>query len=468
MSIHARREVLKYAGLAAAGGVLAASTATAAENGSDGPSAWTSLRGNAGNTGYVSGESGPDESATVTWEYDHGGPVAVVDGNVFLTVDGAIHALDAEDGELVGETDDVGAAGAPAVVDDTVYVGGDRLTAIDLGDGEVDWDVDLEPEDAVPSPIVVDDTVFVVADGTLYALEADGGDEAWRFEPDGEGLIERTVAAAGGAVFTTDGETLYAHEIDDGSERWTNGHGEYREQTVVATDRAVSVQAGGDDRVAVYETETGDLSWARDGAVVGLATSDHVYTLAEDDIVGYYRDSGDEFWQPSIEGATFGRPVGVGPTLYVGISDSSEGTGVAAFDVVTDELEWVVETETGPEDLAFADGTIYASDDGLVAIRSAGDEGGTGDEDEETGEDDETDEEEPADEDDEGGDDADESDDVLSDDEQDEQDEQDGQDGQDGQDDGMPGFTTGASVAGGALTLEWLRRKAGVADEAEE
>ncbi|TYL39799.1 hypothetical protein CV102_05815 [Natronococcus pandeyae] len=488
MSAHERREVLKYAGLAvAAGGVLSTSTVTADEDGTDGLRGWSSLRGNAGNTGYVSGESGPDGSAAVAWEYDHGGPVAVVDGIVFLAVDGSIHALDADDGELLGETDDVGAAGAPVVVDDTIYVGGDQLTAIDLGSGEVDWAIDLEPEDAVPSPTVVDGTVFVVADGTLYAFEGDDGDEAWQFEPDDEALIEQPVAAAGGAVFTTNGETLYATEIDDGSERWTNDHGEYRKQTIVATDRAVSLQAGGEDLVAVYETETGDLNWAKDGSVVGLATSDHVYTLAEDDIVGYYRDSGDEFWQPSIDDATFGQPVGAGPTLYVGIDGSSDGTGLAAFDVVDDELEWVVETETRPEDLAFADETIYASDDGLVAIRSAEDEGGADDEDEEPGEDGETGDEEPADQDEETGDeeepadqddgeepgdeddeeddDTDDENDVLSDDGQDDQDDHDDQDGQD--DDGMPGFTTGAGVAGGAVALEWLRRKGIVANDEE-
>ncbi|WP_306060191.1 PQQ-binding-like beta-propeller repeat protein [Natronococcus wangiae] len=468
--------MLKYAGLAVAvGGVLSTNTVTA--DGSDGSSAtgWSSLRGNAGSTGYVSGESGPDESAAVAWTYDHGGPVAVVDGYVFLTVDGAIQALDADDGELLGETDDFGAAGAPTVADDTIYVGGDRLTAIDLGSGEVDWEADLEPEDAVPSPTVVDETVFVVAGGTLHALEADDGDEAWRVEPDDGTLIEQPVAVAGRAAFTTDGGTLYATEIDDGSERWTNDHGEYRRQIAAATDRAVSIQAGGDDRVAVYDTQTGDLNWVREGSVTGLATSDHVYALSEDDIVGYYRESGDEFWRPPIDSATFGRPVGVGPTIYVGISDSSEGTGVAAFDVVTDEMEWVVETETRPENLAFADETIYASDDGLVAIRSGEGEDGTdntdgADDGEGTSEDDEGEpanesDEESADEGDESGNDTDDGENgVFGDDEQNGGEQND--DEQD--DDGMPGFTTGAGVAGGSLALEWLRRKAGVADEAAE
>ncbi|MFP8957774.1 PQQ-binding-like beta-propeller repeat protein [Natrialbaceae archaeon A-CW3] len=469
--------MLRYTGLTVAiGGMLSTRPATA-DGSSDGASAtgWSSVRGNAGNTAYVPDERGPDASAAVAWEYDHGGPVAVVGGSVFLTVDGAIHALDADSGELLGETDDIGAAGAPAVVDGTLYVGGDQLTAIDIGEDGVDWELDLDPDDVVPSPTVVEGTVFVVADGTLYAIEADDGDEAWSFEPDDGSMIEQPVAAGGGAVFTTDGETLYATEIDDGSERWTSDHGEYREQIVVATDSAVSTQAGGDDLVAVYETATGELNWGKSGSAVGLATSEHVYTSAEDGIVGYHHETGEEHWQSTIEDATFGLPIGAGASVYVGIGDSSDGTGVAAFDVVEDELEWVVQTESQPTDLAFADGTVYASDDGLLAIRSEGGENGTddtgedGDEandsddgDEEGSGDDQDDEDAETDGDGEGDD----EDVVFGDDQDDEVDDQD--DGSDEHDDGMPGFTTGTGVVGGALTLEWLRRRAGGADDAAE
>ncbi|MFP9192386.1 PQQ-binding-like beta-propeller repeat protein [Natronosalvus vescus] len=476
-----RRHVLKYTGLTVAvGGILSTRPATA-DSGSNGASAvgWSSIRGNAGNTAYVPDESGPDASAAVAWEYDHGGPVAVVDGIVFLTVDGAIHALDADSGELLGETNDIGAGGTPAVVDGTLYVGGDRLTAIDIGNDEVGWEIDLEPDDAVPSPTVVEGTVFVVADGTLYAIEADDGDEAWTFEPDDGSLIEQPVAAGDGAVFTTDGETLYATEIDDGSERWTNDHGEYRAQLIVATNRAVSTQAGGDDLVAVYETDTGELNWGKSGSAVGLATSEHVYMAAEDGIVGYHHETGEEHWRSTIEDATFGMPVGAGPTVYVGIDDSSEGTGVAAFDVVEDDLEWVVETESRPTDLAFADGTVFASDDGLLAIRSGGGENGVDDPDEDDGEANESDDGDDAEsvDDENGADDDDETDDGET-----ETDEGDGEsdedddvvfgteldDGTDEQDDGMPGFTTGAGVVSGALTLEWLRRRADGLDDPVE
>jgi outer membrane protein assembly factor BamB len=505
MGTHGRRKVLKYAGLAvAAGGVVPASAAAAADDdGSSGPSAnargWESFRGNSGNAGYAPDEDGPDERAAIDWEYDDGtGPIAVVDDVIYLAMDGAIHAIDGDDGDLLGETDDVGAAGCPAVVDDTLYVGGEGVTALDVEGGEVDWRVEFE-SDEVPSPTVVDGTVFVVVDGTLYALETDDGSEVWQFDPDGRSLIGQTVTVADGAVFTTDGQTLYAHEIDDGSERWANSDGQFRRQVIVATDDIVSIQAGGVDEVAVYGTESGDLRWLGDGYVSGLATDDYVYTLVQGDIVGYDRETGDEVQRPALDSATYSAPVTDGDTVYVGVDNSSEGAGVGAFDIDSGELEWLVETDTHPQHLAITDGTLYADVGGLVAIRSEGTSGNDESEDadddsdepfdgdevnesedaDETADDNETTVEYDESEEDEASDAGDElqEDDVAADDDESENEDEDEADHLGGTDDSgeddegeteeMPGFTAGAGIAGGALALEWLRRQGGVADGEE-
>ncbi|MFU8869295.1 MAG: PQQ-binding-like beta-propeller repeat protein [Natronococcus sp.] len=459
--------MLRRAGFAAVGITLAASTA-----GADGePTAgrgvgsttrssvqgWASRRGNPGNTGYAPGASGPDDPAVIEWRHDDAnGPVAVVDGVVYQTVDGAVYAFDADNGARNGESPDVGAGGAPTVADGRIYVGGERLAVLDDDLEEIEWTVGFEGD--VPEPIVADGSVFVVVDGTLYAIDADGGDERWRFESDDGKLQDQPVTVADGAVFATDGRTLYALETDDGTERWANDDGGYRRQVVVATDDAVSVQAGGLDEIAVYETGSGDLRWVGEGYASALATDDRVYALTGADIVGYDRESGDERWRPGLESATYGPPIADGEKLYVGIESSNNGTGIVAFDLEDGTLEWSIETDAQPTDLAIADNTLFAVADGLLAIRaeSAFDDVDAN----ETDGDNVTQPENGNDtfeaQDPDVGDDSDDN--ETDDDETEAADEVLGDD--DGGDEGMPGFTTGAGIAGGAVALEWLRRNA--------
>ncbi|WP_394740711.1 PQQ-binding-like beta-propeller repeat protein [Natronococcus roseus] len=476
MTGYGRRQVLKRTGVVAIGGTLAANAAVADDRAiTDSASAgsavqsdtqgWTSRRGNPGNTGYAPEASGPDDPAVVEWRRDATGPVAVVDGVVYQTDDGAVHAYDADDGDRIEASSDVGADGAPTVADGRIYVGGDRLAALDADLEGIEWTIGFE--DDVPEPIVAEESVFVVVDGILYAIDAAEGTERWRSDGDGRKLHGQAVAVADGAVFVTDGRTLYALEADDGSRRWANHDGGFRKQVVVATDDTVSVQAGGLDEVVVYETGSGDLRWTGEGYASALATGDRIYALTETDIVGYDRESGDEQWRPGLEAATYGPPIADGEKLYVGIESSNQGPGIVAFDLEEGTVEWSIETDAQPGDLAIADNTLYAVAGELLAIRAesafddvdANETDGDNVTQPENGNDtfeaeDPEDVGEDADDSDNGDDnetddgDTESADEVLGDD--------------DGEDEGIPGFTTGAGLLGGAVALEWLRRNAGV------
>ncbi|MDG5819950.1 PQQ-binding-like beta-propeller repeat protein [Natronococcus sp. A-GB7] len=476
MTGYGRRQVLKRTGIVAIGGTLAVNAAVADDRAiTDSASAgsavrsdtqgWTSRRGNPGNTGYAPEASGPDDPAVVEWRRDATGPVAVVDGVVYQTDDGAVHAFDADDGDRIETSPDVGADGAPTVADGRIYVGGDRLAVLDADLEGIEWTIGFE--DDVPEPIVAEGSAFVVVDGILYAIDAAEGTERWRSEGNGRKLHGRAVAVADGAVFVTDGRTLYALEASDGSRRWANHDGGFRKQVVVATDDTVSVQAGGLDEIAVYETDSGDLRWIGDGYASALATDDRVYALTGPDVVGYDRKSGEEQWRPGLESATYGPPVADGEKLYVGIESANQGPGIVAFDLEEGTVEWSIETDAQPGDLAIADNTLYAVADELLAIRAesafddidANETDGDNVTQPENGND-TFDTEDPED----IGDDADDSGDgdgnETDDGETESADEVLGDD--DGQDEGIPGFTTGAGILGGAVALEWLRRSAGV------
>jgi outer membrane protein assembly factor BamB len=468
-----RRRLLQGVGIAVCGGVLASGAASASGiDAESGAGDWPSPRGNPGNTGYILDADGPGASAAAAWEYDHGGPVAVADGIVYLTVDGEVHALDAESGDPVGRTDDVGASGGPTVTDDAVYVGGEQLTAIDLASGEAGWAAGVD-RDSVSTPTVSDGVVVVVTDGALYAVDADDGDDLWRFAPD-DPLPDQQPSVADGAAFVTDGETLYGVDLDDGSERWT-ADGSFEAGAIMATGRTIFAQL--DDETGVYSTETGQGIWANPGtpALTTDGTHANVYTRSDDAIVGYRRNTGEEFWRTPDGMTAVSLPVASGPIIYVGIEHESAGTGIAAFDVEEDEIEWFVETDAQPESLAVAGDAVYASADDLVAIQADdADDEFDGDADNETDEN-ETDAADESGEDDAGDEtpdeDANETDDTDADADDADPDDADGEDDDgdepdDADDESTPGFTVGAGIAGGAVALEWLRRRGAADDEA--
>lgn len=146
------------------------------------PDGWSSYRGTAGNTNSLPGDDPFPEPDTVAWEYDSSGDVAVADGQVYVRSDAVVHAIDDGDGSGLWTSDNVGAGGTPAVGGETVVVGGDQLTTLDAGSGEVQWSQSFESEEGVTNPTVAYDTVFVVASETLYALDLADESERWSRE----------------------------------------------------------------------------------------------------------------------------------------------------------------------------------------------------------------------------------------------------------------------------------------------
>ncbi|SEH13298.1 PQQ-like domain-containing protein [Natronorubrum sediminis] len=565
MANQTRRSVLQYAGVTltlgslATGATAANDVATAESSASEEADGWSSLGGNAGNNSVVPASSAPEEPVDVAWEYDHGGPVAVDDGTVFVVADGAVHALDAADGSLEWETEDVGASGAPAVTPDSVHVGGEQLTKVDRTDGGVCCQADLGPDEVIPSPTIADGLVIVVAEGALYAVDVQDHEMEWYVEPS-EPLYEQPVAVADGAVFATSESKAYALELDDGSRRWIDdepeGDDEYsrfpepganQPNHPVATDGVVAIgSADSEDgsiyregHVTLYDTETGRKREhnERGAFMPALVTDDAFYAFDAYNVTGYDRESGSEVWDTEVN--TYRVPsIAVGDGIvYAGLAVDGEAygpdevpepsDGVYAFDEETGEIEWAVGTDEIPT-IALADETIYASSETLVAIRnedddrseepdeeeeeenddgdggetdddesedessdgdsesddSDGDDGdsssssddGSSDEgdDDASGSDDDDTERDDADSDASGSDESDDADDSDSDDigagddADDTGDDGDDSDDGDGADDSVPGFTAGAGAVGGLATLEWLRRKAGDAEEPAE
>jgi outer membrane protein assembly factor BamB len=529
--------------LAASGGALAVSgifgsSGTAAAGESDesnveSEDGWTSSRGTPGNNAYFPDRSGPEAPVAVDWERDRGGPIAVRDGTVYQTTDEQVHALDAEDGSILWESDAVGASGTPAIDAETLYVGGDSLTALDADDGSVRWQSDLEDGEITP-PNVYDGDVYALSETALYAFDSDGS-ERWSFEAEEEFYTNGAPPVADGAVFACSESYVFARELEDGSERWTTEIPDEMERTVshdpiIAAQGSVAVAMDDGEGpypsdVVLYDTETGEEGERYDGNVPATITEDRVYTNPTYDAAGFDRETGEQVWDPDQPIKQAQQPVVAADGIYVGIDGSQEDFeeedehGLFVFDE-DGSVEWSVipDDENGVPrlDATLVEGTVYGrGSDRLLAIRSEAEleeredadeeaddseddeereDAEEGDEDEESESDEEddsqgddesgeaeeeTDEEEEAEEegteddasdDDSSTDDA-TDDDTTDDDDPDPEDDASDDDDPEPEDDdaeGTPGFTTGAGIAGGALGLEWLRRRATVDDDLEE
>jgi len=114
----------------------------------------------------------------------------VSDGMVYVGFESGVQSIDASDGteEWFFETDDT-VPSSPTVADGTVYVGSwDRnVYAVDASTGEQEWTYRARDEIA-SSPTVADGSVYVGGGKYLHVLNAETGEERWRFEDSAEGL----------------------------------------------------------------------------------------------------------------------------------------------------------------------------------------------------------------------------------------------------------------------------------------
>ncbi|WP_339105559.1 PQQ-binding-like beta-propeller repeat protein [Haloterrigena salinisoli] len=577
MTEHNRRTILATgaaltSGALASIGTVGADTrsrsSTAAES-----SGWTSYRGTAANTAYVETDSFP-ELGTVAWEYDETGDVAAVDDWVFLrTDDGEVHALDAVDGSLKWKRTELDATGTPAVADGTVFVSGNRLTALDGATGDVLWKVPFDEGESVGSPTVADGTVYVVADGSLYAVDARDGSIVRRHDSievtafvgelqDGEEeerqFAAHAVSVADGTVYAptsssgfvaldaASGDTLWTADLmSDGDLLIPTEDGVYVENFETGHTAGEAYQTAYDGEPEPVGPGGRQESADRFNENTAFATSDEVRLVVSEagDRLGawdYEREKYRWTYDDLGEFRLFRWPLIVGDTAVVAYSLPSDPDDVLAGYEETEEFgtesailgidledgskRWAIPYEdVGGLDPAIdefpyaaSEDALYVSADTLVAVRpSAAGANGENDTDDDAADepqDDETSDGETGDgetgdgeadtsetndsetngaetDDSEANDGA--TDDEPSVNESDNDVDRDSETDADpdadvsenatereaanetesnetaDESDGAPGFSTGAGLVGGGLTLEWLRRRATTDESAE-
>jgi len=127
-----------------------------------------------------------------------------------------VHALDAADGSLEWQSEDVGASEPPTVAYGTIFVSGERgVTALDAANGDVRWQTSVSDaatdsdadEPAVSPPTVAFERVYVSADSGLSAIDCETGEIDWRCDSvtvtigdpwEEQNEVDRTIEGSGG------------------------------------------------------------------------------------------------------------------------------------------------------------------------------------------------------------------------------------------------------------------------------
>lgn len=231
----------------------------------------------------------------------------------------------------------------------TVYAGFyKRLHALDAETGDEKWRFKTDGRVMQP-PAIEDGTVYLGSrDGNLYALEAETGEEKWRFDTDG--WVTSTAAIVNGTVYVGTDFSVYALEADTGEQKWRFHNGGTSPAVVDGTVFVGSPREGTAHGYAhALDAETGEELWSHkvgrwprmpavlDGTVYIPATwtqlsgtdhTTHVYALDA--------ATGEERWKTRIDARIWGEVAADDGTVYIGANDGR----LYALDSQTGDEAW--------------------------------------------------------------------------------------------------------------------------------
>lgn len=269
---------------------------------------------------YVGDDSGvlyaiDTDTAEIRWRFGTDGPVrgspTVVAGTVYITSnDGSIYAVDAETGQEAVwefETGDsvqggVAVERAPDGEAETVYAGNDSglVFALDPAAEELRWEEPFFANGQIRSvPAVANGSVFVgTVDGTngfVHAIDADTGEQRWRFLVGGP-VIGTPVVTDEMVYIASRDQHVYAVDIESGEQRWRFDTGrQLNNSPVVVGDTIYTVNFDNDvfgvstDGEQRFTVETGGTVSASPAVADG-----RLYVGSEDGTL-YALESGGEF-----------------------------------------------------------------------------------------------------------------------------------------------------------------------------
>ncbi|MDY6764235.1 MAG: PQQ-binding-like beta-propeller repeat protein [Halobacteria archaeon] len=345
---------------------------------------WITLAHDFSRTRHNPDTKRPEKGTGVTWRSKPlpGGTIlsapAVVDDTLYVgNGGGSLYSLDLQTGLenwRFNTTD--GISSTPTVVNGLMYFGSydNRLYLLDATTGKKIWAFDTG-KSITSCPAVVGDTVYFGShDGTLYALNKINKNLKWAFETGGK--ISSSPAVGSGAVYTAshDGK-VYAVDTNDGTKLWEF---EYERDDRVRRLSSPTV-ANGKIYVTVHfereintssmtiipklyalDAETGEKVWVYGADVHGFSspavTDEGVYISRHDSkLYSLDPNDGSVNWNSETRGQLWSSPVVVGDeSVYV-----SSVNQVYRFDSGTKSVHELGEGAVVTSPVSVAGGTVY-------------------------------------------------------------------------------------------------------------
>jgi outer membrane protein assembly factor BamB len=219
------------------------------------------------------------------------------------------------------------------VADDTVFVGGEGLVALDAASGAVRWSAEPPPHVSAP-PLAGGKCVFVPEeDGTLRCRDVATGKELWAFAS--KGMLRSTPAldaAAKRVLLGTDDRRFVSLRLSDGKKRWTWKIGAevqaapaiFQDKVLFATQENVlyALKRGGGNLVWMATLPSRPLSAP---LVVESAVLVACYGMRpkESFVVGFETRTGRRLGDMKTPSELAAPPILVGPGLVAALRDRS-------------------------------------------------------------------------------------------------------------------------------------------------
>lgn len=343
----------------------------------DAASSWPRFKFDASNTGFSTSASGPRDGVTESWRYRTGGgwnaPPVVDDDTVYVGGDG-LYALDREtgvrrwefrNGEKLGFSGPSVGEGVVCCVNLDDYH--NVLYGVNAADGSERWSHELGGQ-VLDSPVtVVDGTVYVTGPDETHAIDVSSGEHEWAVSP-GMGVEDNSVpAVTSDTVYVSDSAGLRALDRSDGSERWTYDISDSLSPAVDGDRVYVGGYQGDQWRVVGVDAETGTGEWQATLGETDVGGSptllDGRLFVSAGNLRAFDTDSGEELWTSPHGGGGIGlgSPVTDGELLY---AVNTASNYVAALDPGDGSLQWRFELEApgsgNPETPALAGDTVFA------------------------------------------------------------------------------------------------------------
>jgi outer membrane protein assembly factor BamB len=316
----------------------------------------------------------PNSNQTL-WSYTTGSAVysspAVVGGIVYVGAD-KVYALNASTGALVwAYMTGSYSRSSPTVVGGIVYVGADKVYALNASTGALVWSYTTGGQ-VYSSPALADGRVYVGSgDGNVYALDASTGALVWNYTTGAP--VVSSPAVAGGVVFVgSEDNKVYALNEMSGARIWSYNFG-YLVDSSPAVAGGVVFVGSYDGNVYALNATTGALMRSYlTGSASAVFSSPAiaggvVYVGSEDgNVYAWNATTGEMIWTNTTGSYVFSSPAVAGGMIFVGSYDYN----VYALNATDGHLvwsyttgSWVVSSPAVVGGVVFVgsyDGNVYA------------------------------------------------------------------------------------------------------------